>query len=119
MVKTAKANVTAKKKIVEKAKAAKPGAKTKDKSKVVMKDRAHAAVAKKKVSTVETPPRKVAKAAAPEAPVKVKGKPGRKPKAQADALLQGGVDAVPEARDDTVDPGVQVAEKLGVKKSTK
>ena len=53
-----------------------------------------------------------APAKAPAAPVK--GKPGRKPKAQNEeqALPADGVDAVPEAGDDTVDEAVQVAEKM-------
>ncbi len=55
-------------------------------------------------------------AAAPAivAPAKVKGKPGRKPKAQNEesALSGDGADAVPEAGDDSVDEAVQVAEKM-------
>ncbi len=54
------------------------------------------------------------------APPAVKGKPGRKPKVQADqAMAADGADAVPEASDDSVDPGVQVVEKLSTKKSAK
>jgi RNA polymerase primary sigma factor len=53
-------------------------------------------------------------------PPVVKGKPGRKPKAQTDESMGGdGADAVPEASDDSVDPGVQVVEKLSTKKSAK
>ncbi len=50
-----------------------------------------------------------------------KGRPGRKPKQQADAALGGdaGADSVPEAGDDTVDPSVQVVEKLSVKQRAK
>jgi RNA polymerase primary sigma factor len=55
---------------------------------------------------------------APPAPV-VKGKPGRKPKAQTEEMASDGADAVPEASDDTVDPSVQVVEKLSTKKSAK
>ncbi len=64
----------------------------------------------------------VKKAAAPvsAAPAVAKGKPGRKPKAQSDEMASGdGGDAVPEASDDTVDPSVQVVEKLSTKKSAK
>ncbi len=57
-----------------------------------------------------------AKAAAGAAgsPLPVKGKPGRKPKAQTgeQAIPSEGVDAVPEAGDDTVDEAVQVVEKM-------
>ncbi|MGE5337687.1 MAG: hypothetical protein ACM3PU_07655, partial [Gemmatimonadota bacterium] len=51
-----------------------------------------------------------------------KGRPGRKPKPQGEpgALgADGGADAVPEAGDDTVDPSVQVVEKLSVKQRAK
>jgi RNA polymerase primary sigma factor len=53
-----------------------------------------------------------AAAKAPAAPVK--GKPGRKPKAQNEdqAMPADAADAVPEAGDDTVDEAVQVAEKM-------
>jgi RNA polymerase primary sigma factor len=49
-----------------------------------------------------------------------KGRPGRKPK-QAEPAIggDGGGDAVPEAGDDSVDPGVQVVEKLSVKQRAK
>jgi RNA polymerase primary sigma factor len=58
--------------------------------------------------------------AAPAAPVVAKGKPGRKPKSQADESMPGdGADAIPEASDDSVDPSVQVVEKLSTKKSAK
>ena len=60
-----------------------------------------------------------AKAAAPNAaaavaPVPVKGKPGRKPKAQNEDQAMAGetADAVPEAGDDSVDEAVQVVEKM-------
>jgi RNA polymerase primary sigma factor len=64
----------------------------------------------------------IAKSAAPAKPAAapvVKGKPGRKPKAQTDEMASDGADAVPEASDDTVDPSVQVVEKLSTKKSAK
>jgi RNA polymerase primary sigma factor len=53
-------------------------------------------------------------AAAPAPAPAVKGKPGRKPKAQGEeqAMPPDTVDAVPEAGDDTVDEAVQVAEKM-------
>jgi RNA polymerase primary sigma factor len=56
---------------------------------------------------------------APAATAVVKGKPGRKPKAQSEEMASDGADAVPEASDDTVDPSVQVVEKLSTKKSAK
>jgi RNA polymerase primary sigma factor len=47
------------------------------------------------------------------ADVSARGRPGRKPKQNEEAMLSGDpADAVPEAGDDTVDPAVQVAEKL-------
>ncbi len=53
-------------------------------------------------------------------PDPVKGKPGRKPKGQGeDPVASDGADAVPEASDDTVDPSVQVVEKLSTRKSAK
>jgi RNA polymerase primary sigma factor len=51
----------------------------------------------------------------------VKGRPGRKPK-QNDASIgagEAGVDAVPEAGDDVVDPSVQIVEKLSAKQRAK
>ena len=51
-------------------------------------------------------------------PVAVKGRPGRKPK-QGNAQMmsaEAGADAVPEAGDDTVDPSVQIVEKLSATK---
>ncbi len=57
--------------------------------------------------------------AAVTAPV-AKGRPGRKPK-QGDEPVggDGGVDAVPEAGDDVVDPSVQIVEKLSAKQRAK
>ncbi len=67
--------------------------------------------------------RKVVASAAPARlapPAVAKGKPGRKPKAQTEeAMASDGADAVPEASDDSVDPSVQVVEKLSTKKSAK
>ena len=58
----------------------------------------------------------VAKAAAPiAAPVEPRGRPGRKPK-QSEEQLAGGDAAVPEAGDDTADPGVQIVEKMSATK---
>jgi RNA polymerase primary sigma factor len=52
--------------------------------------------------------------APPAVAAPVKGKPGRKPKAQSSdqAMPSEGVDAVPEAGDDAVDEAVQVVEKM-------
>jgi RNA polymerase primary sigma factor len=101
--------VSAKAKPAEAARSAKPAAKA---------DKA-AKVEKAKPVAEKAP---VAKSAVPvkasPAPV-VKGKPGRKPKAQSDEMASDGADAVPEASDDTVDPSVQVVEKLSTKKSAK
>ncbi len=50
-----------------------------------------------------------------------RGRPGRKPKAADDQIIKGeaGAGAVPEAGDDTVDPAVQVAEKMTPKQRAK
>ncbi|NUQ34788.1 MAG: hypothetical protein HUU29_07595 [Planctomycetaceae bacterium] len=54
------------------------------------------------------------------APV-AKGRPGRKPKQNDESIGsgEGGVDAVPEAGDDVVDPSVQIVEKLSAKQRAK
>jgi RNA polymerase primary sigma factor len=99
------------------------------------KEAAKKADSRKAVSAAATEPKKPKvlvgqKAAAPikasapavvAAPV-VKGKPGRKAKAQTgddDVGGAGGVDALPEAGDDAVDPAVQVVEKMGTKQRAK
>ncbi len=49
----------------------------------------------------------------------VRGRPGRKPKASEEQLLNGGADAVPEAvdtGDDAADPSVQIVEKMSATK---
>jgi RNA polymerase primary sigma factor len=48
-----------------------------------------------------------------------KGRPGRKPKQGEERMGEGGADAVPEAGDDTVDPGVQLVEKMSTKQRAK
>ncbi len=50
-----------------------------------------------------------------------KGRPGRKPKESDESLAngEGGLDAVPEAGDDVVDPSVQIVEKLSAKQRAK
>ena len=45
-----------------------------------------------------------------------RGRPGRKPKQSAEQLLNGGVDAVPEAVDAGDDPSVQIVEKMSATK---
>ncbi len=72
-------------------------------------------VDKRKVAAAKAAP--VVAAAAPAmapAAAPVKGKPGRKPKAQNEvkAMPADVADAVPEAGDDTIDEAVQVAEKM-------
>jgi RNA polymerase primary sigma factor len=63
-----------------------------------------------------TPATKPRTAAAPV----VRGRPGRKPKNdEAIGGAEGGVDAVPEAGDDVVDPSVQIVEKLSAKQRAK
>jgi len=53
-------------------------------------------------------------------PESVKGKPGRKSKGQGEEpAASDSADAVPEASDDSVDPSVQVVEKLSTRKSAK
>jgi RNA polymerase primary sigma factor len=52
----------------------------------------------------------------PAAPMAVRGRPGRKPKATDDALLNPVTDAVPEAGDDATDPSVQIVEKMSATK---
>jgi len=108
-----KSKVASVAKTAKPARAEKPAAPAKSAAvrliKDVMKD-VKAAVAK------GVPP---AKAGAPLQLV-VKGKPGRKPKAQTDeSAASDGADSVPEASDDSVDPSVQVVEKLSTKKSAK
>ncbi len=51
----------------------------------------------------------------------MRARPGRKPKQNDEAIGsgEGGVDAVPEAGDDGVDPGVQIVEKLSAKQRAK
>jgi RNA polymerase primary sigma factor len=107
--------------------AKKPVARTKASAVVATKKPVAAKPAAKKVKPAEevVDKRKVAAAkAAPAvaagAPARaaaaapVKGKPGRKPKAQNEdkAMPAEAADAVPEAGDDTVDEAVQVAEKM-------
>jgi RNA polymerase primary sigma factor len=89
--------------------AAKPQAKTSDNGAAAKKPAALEAGRELKA--------KIALAAADLA----EGRPGRKPKSQVVAALSGdaGADSVPEAGDDTVDPGVQVVEKLSVKQRAK
>ncbi|GAB4469759.1 MAG: RNA polymerase sigma factor RpoD [Burkholderiaceae bacterium] len=65
---------------------------------------------------VGTPAVKTRAAAA--APV-ARGRPGRKPKQNDEAMGETGVDAVPEAGDDGVDPSVQIVEKLSAKQRAK
>ncbi|MDZ7652104.1 MAG: RNA polymerase sigma factor region1.1 domain-containing protein [Burkholderiaceae bacterium] len=102
--------MSAKAKPAEAARSAKPAAKV-DKAAKVEKAKPvaeRAPVAKSAVPVKATPA------------AVVKGKPGRKPKAQTDEMASSdGADAVPEASDDTVDPSVQVVEKLSTKKSAK
>jgi RNA polymerase primary sigma factor len=66
---------------------------------------------------VAAPGTKARTAAAPVA----RGRPGRKPKQGDEAIGggDGGVDAVPEAGDDVVDPSVQIVEKLSAKQRAK
>ncbi len=51
------------------------------------------------------------KKAAPKPGAAPRGRPGRKPKSQTDDM-GGGMDALPEASDDSIDPSVQLVEKL-------
>ncbi|HXF44769.1 MAG TPA: RNA polymerase sigma factor RpoD [Burkholderiaceae bacterium] len=69
--------------------------------------------AKKPVSEAPKP------GAAPQ-PVVARGRPGRKPKAAEEQLINGdSADAVPEAGDDQVDPAAEVVEKLTAKQRAK
>ncbi|HKO67704.1 MAG TPA: RNA polymerase sigma factor region1.1 domain-containing protein, partial [Burkholderiaceae bacterium] len=52
----------------------------------------------------------------PPAEGAARGRPGRKPKQSAEQLLNGGVDAVPEAVDAADDPSVQIVEKMSATK---
>jgi RNA polymerase primary sigma factor len=53
-------------------------------------------------------------------PVVARGRPGRKPKATEEQLINGdSADAVPEAGDDQVDPAAEVVEKLTAKQRAK
>jgi RNA polymerase primary sigma factor len=77
------------------------------------------AVVHKKTAAPDAGREQKTKTPASGAPV-AKGRPGRKPKqAEPSIGTDAGADAVPEAGDDTVDPSVQVVEKLSVKQRAK
>jgi RNA polymerase primary sigma factor len=110
------ASAASKVKPAEAARVAKPNAKA---AKVDKPEKAGKAKAAAETSAAPKPARDAKPAApAPKVPV-AKGKPGRKPKAQSDDMASDGADAIPEASDDTVDPSVQVVEKLSTRKSAK
>ena len=74
------------------------------------------AVVKTVAAVKTTVPAIAAKAGAPLADAARAARPGRKPKQSEEQLMGNGEASVPEAGDDTADPGVQVVEKMSATK---